>query len=548
MAHYAGRILGVMEATIYSMIGLMIMAMGAGAFAAKWVKSAFAGFAWLELMIGLLGASAVIILSGVVVLTYTLPEAIRSAYDLDASVPLNGGVVQAIYNISRVLPFVLGAVIGFLVGMEIPLIARIRQSIHADHLEHNLGTMYGADYIGAGIGAAIWVLICLRLPVIYAAVGTAALNTVVGIAFLCVYRKPIGTTRWLWVGHGVLVVVLVVMASSGSRWIDDMTNTLFADRVVHQLHTPYQNVVLTKRHISRQRPDVLSLYINGRLQFASNDERVYHSYLTTPAMLSTYQRERVLVIGGGDGLAVRDLLRWPEVTGLTLVDIDAQLIALFKGEDKNATSSLSQDLLNLNQNSLNDPRVEVVLQDAFIEVENMINTSRQYDVMVLDLPDPNHPDLSRLYSDVFYARLRQLLSPDGVIVVQSTSPYHAKKAFLSVGRTMEHVGFIVDRYHANVPSFGEWGWTIGVPKGRSAASRLGSLNLGSIEKKQIPDPMLGMPQIMASFVFPQAYFDEEKTVEINRLGTHTIFNYHEEAWQAGYGIYYPASYFGVMQN
>lgn len=533
MAHYAGRILGVMESTIYAMIGLMIMAMGAGAFVAKWVGSAFRGFAWLELWIGILGASAVLILSGTVALTYSIPDAIRTIYGLDESIELNGGLAQALYQLTRFLPFVLGAIIGFLVGMEIPLIARIRQSLHAQHLEHNLGTMYGADYVGAGLGAAMWVFVCLHIPIIYAAVGTASLNAVVGVIFLWVYRREIGSTRLLWVGHGALVIMLVIMASFGGRWINDMSNMLFTDRVVHQLKTPYQNLILTKRHISRTKPDVLSLYINGRLQFASNDERIYHSFLTTPALLSAYERGRVLVVGGGDGLAVRDILRWPDVQEVTLVDIDKQMLDLFRGKDESAPDWLSRDLINLNANALNDPRVKVVLQDAFIEVEAMINAAEQFDLIVLDLPDPSHPDLNRLYSDFFYARLKQVLSPDGTIVVQSTSPYHAKKAFISVGLTLAHAGFKVERYHANVPSFGEWGWTIGVPQGMPPSERIRSLDL-----TVSADSMLEDRQILAAFVFPVGYFQFEDQVEINRLGSHTLFNYHQEAWETGFGVYY----------
>ena len=155
LAHYAGRILGVLEPTIYAMIGLMITAMGLGAFAAQWVKSLFRGFAWLELIIGVLGATSVLVLSASVAFTYLLPDAIRTTYALDDGLVMDGGVVAALHTTSRVLPFVLGGLIGFLVGMEIPLIARIREHVHRQRLEHNLGTMYGADYVGAGIGAAI---------------------------------------------------------------------------------------------------------------------------------------------------------------------------------------------------------------------------------------------------------------------------------------------------------------------------------------------------------------------------------------------------------
>ena len=164
-------------------------------------------------------------------------------------------------------------------------------------------------------------LICLKLPIVYAAVGAAAVNTLVGMGFLIVYRAELRPAALLWVGHGALALLLVVLAAFGTRWMANLGDTLFKDRVVYSLQTPFQNVVLTKRHVAAGKPDVLSLYINGALQFASNDERIYHAYLTTPAMLAAYRRERVLILGGGDGLALRDVLRW-QPQRATLIDID----------------------------------------------------------------------------------------------------------------------------------------------------------------------------------------------------------------------------------
>ena len=531
MAHYAGRVLGAVEPTLYAMIGLMIVAMGIGAFAAKWIDAIYRGFAWLELSIALLGGTSVLLLSGAVALAYTLPEWLRSVYGIDAGIDLDGGVAAALVTASRFLPFVAGFVIGALIGMEIPLIARVREHVHARRLEHNLGTMYGADYIGAGIGAAIWVLVCLKLPIVYAALGAAAVNTLVGFGFLVVYRAELRPAYGLWVGHVALACLLVVLAAFGTRWMADLGDTLFKDRVVYRLQTPFQNVVLTKRHIAAGKPDILSLYINGALQFATNDERIYHAYLTTPAMLAAYRREHLLVLGGGDGLAVRDLLRWnPE--SVTLIDIDAQLLDLFRGTDRQAPAWLGDSLVALNGDALNDARVQVVQGDAFIEVERLVAAERRFDVVVADLPDPNHPDLNRLYSDYFYARVRQLLSPDGAFVTQSTSPYHAKTAFLAIGKTLASAGFHVQQYHANVPSFGEWGWSIGTLAGQPASARIAATDAIT------PDGWLNKAQLVAAFAFPKGYFDAAPDVEVNRLGSHVVYGYHQQAWQRDRGVFF----------
>ena len=298
LAHYAGRVLGSVEPAIYAMIGLMIVAMGLGAFAARWVGSIHRGFAWLELGIGVLGGSSVLVLSAAVAFAHSLPEWLRTVYGVDGSIALDGGIADSLLGFARFLPFLTGFAIGFLVGMEIPLIARVREHVHGRPLTHNLGTMYGADYLGAGVGAAVWVTVCLKLPVVYAAVGTAAVNTLVGVGFLLLYRRRLRPAGRLWAGHGVLAVLLAALAVFGNEWMAHLGDTLFRDRVVYRLQTRFQHVVVTKRHVAGGRPDVLSLYLDGRLQFASNDERIYHAHLTTPPMLAAYRREKVLVLGG----------------------------------------------------------------------------------------------------------------------------------------------------------------------------------------------------------------------------------------------------------
>ena len=534
IAHYAGRILGAVEPTLYAMIGLMIVAMGVGAFAAKWIRPIYRGFAWLELGIALLGGTSVLALSAVVALAYSLPEWLRAVYGIDASIALDGGIAGALATASRVAPFVLGFAVGALVGMEIPLIGRVREHVHSRRLEHNLGTMYGADYVGAGVGAAAWVFVALQLPVVYAAVGAAAINTLVGVAFLVLYRHALRPARWLWLGHGCMAALLVALAAFGTRWMTDLGDTLFKDRVVYRLQTPHQNVVLTKRHVAAGQPDVLSLYINGALQFASNDERIYHAYLTTPAMLAAYRRDRVLVLGGGDGLALRDVLRW-NPGAVTLVDLDAELLRLFQGQDAAAPRWLSEALVDLNGRAFADARVQVVAADAFLAVQDLAADAHRFDVVIADLPDPNHPDLNRLYSDHFYARIRQLLSPDGAFATQSTSPFHAREAFLAVGKTMAAAGFDVEQYHANVPSFGEWGWTIGTLRGRPASTRIAA------GATPIADGWLTAAQLQGAFAFPPGFHADLGAIRVNRMDSHAIYGYHQAAWQQRKGVFHAAS-------
>lgn len=532
LAHYAGRVLGAVESTIYAMIGIMIVAMGIGAFMARWVKCPFTGFAWLEAGIGLLGASSILLMAGMIALTYTLPEWLRQIYGLHPSITTDGGFISFLQTLAFYTPFVAGFILGAMIGMEIPLIARVRELIHGKRLTHNTGTIYGADYIGAGIGAAIWVGICLNIPIMTAAVGTAAVNLLIGLVFLWRYQSKIIRPAPLWLAHGGLAIVLIVLAINGAGWMLQMNYTLFKDTPIYSKVTPYQHITLTRRHVGQGLPSLLSLYINGRLQFSSSDENIYHSFLTYPALLASARHDNVLVIGGGDGLAVRDILRW-NPKQVTLIDLDSAMIALFKGDSADLPADVKRTVQELNQNALNDPRVSIIIGDAFIEVEKLVTQKVHFDTIIVDLPDPSHPDLNKLYSDYFYARLKELLSGDGAIAVQSTSPYHAKNAFISIGKTLRAAGYRTEQYHTNVPTFGEWGWTIGTVRGLAPSERIARVN-----KLPVADPWISKAMIEAAFVFAPLYFEDTDNIEVNRLGSHQVYRYHHEAWSKQDGVFF----------
>jgi len=532
LAHYAGRILGAVETTIYAMIGIMIVAMGFGAFTAKWIKNPFTGFTWLEVIIALLGASSILIMATMTALIYTLPHWLHEIYNIHPSVMLQGGAIQVLKEIAFYTPYVTGFILGLMIGMEIPLIARVREIIHQQHLVHNTGTIYGADYIGAGIGAAIWVTICLQIPIMVAAVTTAAANIIVGIVFLIRYREKINNLGVLIIVHLIVIVVIIILAFSGAKWLEQMNYALFEDEPIYTKVTPYQHLTVTQRIVGQGLEKVTSLYINGRLQFSSSDEHIYHSFLTYPALLTSARHEKILVIGGGDGLAVRDILKW-NPDSVTLIDLDTDMINLFRGTDPKLPEDVKKTILTLNENALNDPRVQIINQDAFLEVEKLVSQQRHFDTIIVDLPDPSHPDLNKLYSDFFYARLKDLLSGDGVIAIQSTSPYHAQQAFISVGKTLQSVGFQTEQYHANVPTFGEWGWTIGTVHGQTASQRIrNSVTL------PIDDPWISKQQLLAAFVFAPSFYQFAPQVAINKLGTRVIYNYHQQAWGKMDGVFY----------
>lgn len=534
LSHYAGRIMGVMEMAIYAMIGIMIVSMGIGSFAAKLFKNPFTAFTFLEATVALIGASGVLLIAWVNAFITLMPRAIADIFGLPEGVVPEGDLLIVIQKASVFFPYVVGGILGFFIGMEIPLIARVRETIYGKHLAHNAGTIYGADYIGAGVGAAFWIFLFIAFDIAEAASATATINLIAGVLFLIRYRQYISFKKTLWALHGLVLVAVVVTAHYGHDWMYRMTNVVFKDQVVYGENTRFQHITVTERHLPGKDYSVINLLLNGRLQFSSRDEAVYHGMLVYPAMAAAARQEQVLIIGGGDGLALRNVLRW-QPKHVDLVDIDQALVNLFSNSEASpAPKELKEKLIKLNENSFANPAVNVIYADAFNQVDQFIQNNQYYDVIIVDLPDPNHPDLNKLYSDYFYNKLSQILAGDGVLVVQSTSPYHAKKAFVSIGKTMRAAGLAhVEQYHENVPSFGEWGWTIATKMGDPASYRL-----KEYAQWPVGDPWVTPELVSAAFYFPAHYFADEGSIKVNKLGSNQLYLYHNKAWMRDEGLYF----------
>ena len=393
LSHYAGRVLGAVESAIYAMIGIMIVSMGIGAFAARAFKCPFNAFAWLEAIVALLGMTSVLMVAGLIALVNDLPNQLSQIFNLPADIILDGELLQNIKTIVAYSPYVAGFVLGALIGMEIPLIARVRQHVYGVHLENNAGTIYGADYIGAGVGAAIWVKLLLSMEITQAAVLTALLNLIAGAIFLWRYFDRVRFAKTLIGFHLLLIGILLIIAQNGQQWMLQFTNVLYQDRVIYSANTNYQHVAITERSNAPDQQKNLDLYLNGRLQFSSSDEHIYHSMLTYPALAASARQQNILIIGGGDGLGLRDVLKW-QPQQVTLIDLDGQLVELFTAAAPADTehSALRQRLSQLNRQAFSDARLELIIGDAFIEIDPLLQQQRKYDSIIVDLPDPNHPE------------------------------------------------------------------------------------------------------------------------------------------------------------
>ncbi|TIX97179.1 MAG: polyamine aminopropyltransferase, partial [Mesorhizobium sp.] len=210
--------------------------------------------------------------------------------------------------------------------------------------------------------------------------------------------------------------------------------------------TPYQRIVVT-----RQQRDI-RLFLNSNLQFSSLDEYRYHEALVHPAMSALKAPRKVLIIGGGDGLALREVLKYPAVETVTMVDLDPAMTRLF---------SSNEMMRQLNGGALSSPKLTLVNADAFLWLREQKPADQRFDAVIIDLPDPSNFSIGKLYSLTFYRQLKSALNDDGIVVIQSTSPLIARKSFWCVDNTLAAAGYQTAAYHLFVPSFGEWGFIIG---------------------------------------------------------------------------------------
>lgn len=531
LSHYAARVLGATEVAIFGVFTVMIASMGLGSFAAGRLKCAFTGFAWLELLIGIIGATVILFIAGIITFTTMLPSLLAATYGLSGITP-DGGIIKFLQFLAKGMPYVIAFVLGALIGAEIPLIARVREEIYGRHLQNNTGTIYGADYIGAGIGALIFVVWLLTINATTAAIVAASANVIAGLIFYVRYRAHIRWSTLLLAGHVFAAVVILFVGLNGARWEASLEDMLYKDKVVHSMHTRYQHVVVTERIMDPRKAPVYSLHINGHTQFSSFDEQIYHSMLVYPAMAASARHDSVLVIGGGDGLALRDILKW-NPGRVVLLDLDKGMVDFFTRPYEKNGHVVNESLLKLNNGSFRDKRVEVRIGDAFLSVDALLAQEEIFDTIIVDLPDPNHPDLNKLYSSRFYAKLKHLLAGDGAISVQSTSPYHAPEAYISIGKTMKHAGFAnVEQYHTNVPSFGEWGWTIATPVGKSAKHRLEGLSALPVD-----DGWMTRDVMLGAFAFYKGFYKDIDAIKINRINSNVIYEYHRQGWARENGMF-----------
>ena len=420
--------------------------------------------------------------------------------------------------LSSVRPLLFGilGLVGTMVGLEIPLLMRIMKQ--GQELKDLVARVLAFDYLGSLAASVLFPLALLpHLGLVRTSLLFGLMNGVVALWAVHAFRAELRAPRWL---RAQVLAVLAVLGVGmwGGRQLEDLgESTLYEMPVIFSQKTPYQRLTITRWQ------DDVRLYIDGNLQFASSDEHRYHEALVHPALAAAAEARpvvragpgeagpegrRVLVLGGGDGLAVREVLKHADVATVDLVDLDPAMTELFSEHPM---------LVGLNTGSLTDPRVRVHNRDAMEWLaEHERAGEPAFDVAVIDLPDPNNFSLGKLYTQSFYRLLSRRLRPDGVAVVQATSPYLAPRSFWCIVATLRAAELHPVPYHAHVPSFGDWGFVLVSPVPREPPEALRP----GVELRFLDDATL-----RTLFVFPADQQPPE--VEINRLNEQLLVHYYE---------------------
>ena len=506
-------------------IGIMMFCMGIGSDIQKHIqdKNLFDRFIQFEMLLGILGGFGPLFL----IITFGTS---RDHFAL--------------------IQYSLTIGVGILIGLEIPVLARINERF-TPQLRLNIGGILRMDYIGAFVGALAWVFI---LPRFFTIVQTGFIlglvnNIIAGIGlfyFVKLAKQKILLSVLVLISISALTIGLIKAPS----WTAIAEQKLFMNPIVYCKSTPYQHIVITQ-HPSGD----INCYINGHLQFSSNDEYIYHELLVHPAMHVSDIKKRVLVLGGGDGLAVREVLKYSDVESITLVDIDPEMIKI--AMENPYISSLNRESLKnskikiIPNMSIASQRKETLIyrnrarplrQDFELAKEVLIYTLDAtkfveqipglYDVIIMDFPDPNSLELSKLYSKSFYHNIFQKLTRTGIIVQQSSSPFYTQKAFQCIGETMKSVGFSALPFHENVPSFGEWGWWIGCKEGFLSTDQLKE-KITATDSLICETDYLTIPLLKASFDFGKN-IKNYKEIKINSIINNVIFTYYIEEIKKNY--------------
>lgn len=473
----ASYLLGDSVTQFSTIIGTYLFAMGIGSWLSQHIqRDLLAVFVRIEILVGLVGGFSAAIL-------FMLFDHVALF-----RLPLYGLVLA----------------VGILVGIEIPLLLRILKDEFA--FKDLVARVFTFDYIGALFAALLFPLILVpHLGLIRTGLLFGMMNVGVALWLIALCHQQAPKLRLQQASAILALVVLAFGFVYSGQLLQFAESSAFPDTVIHAQSTPYQRIVLTKA------PQDLRLFLNNNLQFSSRDEYRYHEALVHPGLASLAAPKQVLILGGGDGLAAREILKYPSVEHIQLVDLDPAMTKLFASNPM---------LTALNQGALSSPKLAITNADAFLWLkDNAASLTAKFDFIVVDFPDPSSLAIGKLYSVTFFKLLYDVVHPDGAVVVQSTSPFVARKSFWCIANTLDAAGFVTAPYHAYVPSFGEWGFVLaGKHPYQPAQHYPAGLRF------------VTPPTVAAMFQFPPDMVREPTPV--NRLDNQVLVHYFDEEWSA----------------
>lgn len=489
-------------------IAIMMGMMGIGGWAQRFVsdENIIDKFVYLELALAVISAFS--------------PIAVYAAFSY---MPEQYQLVYYIFVMS----------IGFFVGFEIPFITRANAT-YTRKLSDNLSIVFTADYVGAFVGAIIWVYFLLpHMNIIQIGFVLAALNFIVAMMTYVYFRRNTLFSQCKKVLFGMFLVATALFLGFDKvpEWAKVVEQKMYPDPIVVSKKTPYQNLTLTHN----VQNDDTRLYINGSTQFSSIDEVRYHEALVhIPAGMLSEAPNRALVLGGGDGMAVRELKKYDGIQ-IDLIELDRDMFKWsktqpvltqlnqsafedFKEIDINNYAAVRNELRNFSSNG--EHRVFYTDANNFINAYVQNQVPPRYDIIVIDLPDPYNLAINKMYTLQFYKRLNALLNEGGVLVSQSTSPFHAPKVFATIGKTMRTAGYHATPYRQNIPSFGEWGWWVA------------SKSPKQFEGLNVDTQYFTNELAKASFIFGKNELLNNETLEVNSLMRPVLVRlYSKESWK-----------------
>ncbi len=420
-------------------IGFYLVAMGLGAFGCNKFyrkKHVAEGLINIELALTFLGAFSVIFIHCAHILFVHLWYSLSANPSVEAA----AGTLASVAFFCIV--FIVILLIGFFSGIELPLLIKLSEQLNP--LDKKINKVLAFDYFGSLAGGILFPLFLLpRWELLTISHFVSTINFLAAFSLIILSRKLRVKRKRQW-AFGTLMGVLLGVLIFKSDWINQKllqqyyygANDYYATDnkykghfpAVERFHSaystidiiegpPYRNpltLVLLKAFKLHERVDQpltrhKVLYINGDFQFNSDTEEIYHEYFAhVPIIASGSVPHRILVLGAGDGLLIRELLKYPQVEQITHVDIDSEIVRLARQHPL---------LLDLNKGSLLNPKVKTIIADAYHFVRN---SQEKYDAIYMDFPATNDYNLSKLYSLEFYTFVRRNLRDNGFVAFDST--------------------------------------------------------------------------------------------------------------------------------